>query len=156
MPYPRIPTRFLALCTGSLLAAHAHAYSVYVSSEKDNLITVIDGESLEKRGEAKVGQRPRGIALSLDNRLLYVCASDEDRIEVLNLETLKVTHTLPSGPDPELLDSCSRLLLSRHTQLKSFLASPSTVLFRFDVVRYFHVTRFQEVRQWMPPNGSSL
>ena len=32
-----------------------------------------------------------------------MCTSDEDHVEVLDLETLKVTHSLPSGPDPELM-----------------------------------------------------
>src|SRR3546814_6211203 len=46
---------------------------------------------------------PRGIALSEDNSLLYICVGDDDHIEVLDTETLEVVDTLPSGPDPELL-----------------------------------------------------
>ena len=74
-----------------------------MSSEKDNNITVIDGESLKVLHTLPVGERPRGIALSLDNSKLYICTSDADHIEELDLETLQVTHILPSGPDPELL-----------------------------------------------------
>ncbi len=79
------------------------AYTVYVSSEKDNTVTVVDGKTLDLLHTVEVGERPRGMALSKDNKLLFVCTSDADHIEVLDLETLKVTHTLPSGPDPELL-----------------------------------------------------
>ena len=42
------------------------------------------------------------------------------------------------------------LLTARHPYLRDFVQAPSTALFRVDVVRYLHVTRFQEVRQWIP------
>ena len=42
------------------------------------------------------------------------------------------------------------MLTARHPYLKSFVESPSTALFRVDAVRFLHVTRFQEVRQWIP------
>lgn len=43
-----------------------------------------------------------------------------------------------------------KMLKERHPYMKDFLESTSTALFRIDVVRYFHVTRFQEVSQWIP------
>jgi len=52
-------------------------------------------------------------------------------------------------PDAEF-EQCADLLTARHPYLKAFVQSPSTALFRVDVVRYLHVTRFQEVRQWIP------
>lgn len=79
------------------------AYSIYVSNEKDNTISVIDGESLEVVDTIDVGQRPRGIVLSNDGKLLYMCTSDDDHVEVLDVETREVLYTLPSGPDPELM-----------------------------------------------------
>jgi PQQ-dependent catabolism-associated beta-propeller protein len=81
----------------------AGAYTIYVSSEKDNEITVVDGGTFEVTARVPVGARPRGIVLGKDNKNLYICTSDADHIEVLDLGTLKVTRTLPSGPDPELL-----------------------------------------------------
>lgn len=92
----------------------SHAHTVYVSNEKDNTISVIDGESLEVIDTISVGQRPRGIVLSADNNFLYMCTSDDDHIEVLDLKAGKVTHTLPSGPDPELmaLDGKGRLYIA--------------------------------------------
>jgi hypothetical protein len=45
-------------------------------------------------------------------------------------------------------------LTQRHPQLRSFVRAPSSALFRIDVVRYLHVSRFQEVHQWIPkPSG---
>jgi hypothetical protein len=43
---------------------------------------------------------------------------------------------------------------ARHPNLREFLKSPSTAVFRVDVCRYFYVARFQEVTQWVPgPTG---
>ena len=94
------PVAALALSVASLATPLA-AYEVYVSNEKDNTISVIDGESLEVVDTIEVGERPRGIVL--DGDTLYICTSDDDHIEVLDLTTGRVTHTLPSGPDPELM-----------------------------------------------------
>ena len=45
--------------------------------------------------------RPRHTA-SPDGKHIYVCASDDDLVRVFDPETMQETHTLPSGPDPEL------------------------------------------------------
>ena len=46
------------------------------------------------------------------------------------------------------------LLVSRHAYLKSFVKAATCALFRIDVVRFLHVVRFQEVRQWIPSDRS--
>ena len=48
----------------SCVAGDALAYTVYVSNEKGNSITVIDSDTLEVRETIRVGQRPRGIMLT--------------------------------------------------------------------------------------------
>ena len=40
--------------------------------------------------------------MSKDGKLVLICASDDDRVEVREAETLKLKYYLPSGPDPEL------------------------------------------------------
>ena len=47
-------------------------------------------------------------------------------------------------------DEWARLLTARHPYLKSFVKAPSTALFRINAIRFLYVTRFQEVRQWIP------
>ncbi len=42
--------------------------------------------------------------LSPDYKQLFVCVGDDNRLDVIDTETLDVVRTLPSGPDPELLD----------------------------------------------------
>ncbi len=51
-----------------------------------------------------VGKRPRGIILTKDDKYLLICASDEDTVQMLDVESREIVGDLPSGPDPELLD----------------------------------------------------
>jgi PQQ-dependent catabolism-associated beta-propeller protein len=94
----------LTVAVGITWSVGAKAITVYVSNEKDNSISVIDGDTYEVLETVPVGQRPRGIILSKDNSKLFVCTSDDDHIEVLDLSTFEVVGTLPSGPDPETFD----------------------------------------------------
>jgi uncharacterized protein YhbP (UPF0306 family) len=55
----------------------------------------------------------------------------------------------PLEPGPDFVE-WARVLTARHPYLKVFVESPSTALFRVETVRFLHVTRFQEVRQWIP------
>ena len=87
----------------SLLApAAASAYTVFVTNEKDNTVSIIDSAKLEVVKTVKVGQRPRGVILSKDQRWLLVCASDDNSVQVYDARTLELVKTLPSGQDPEL------------------------------------------------------
>ena len=54
-----------AVATASLcMIGCAAADTIYVSNEKDNTITVVDGDTLAPVKTIPVGQRPRGILLS--------------------------------------------------------------------------------------------
>ena len=76
------------------------AHEVYVSSEKDNTISVIDTKSLSVVRTFPVGKRPRGIAFSKAFTHLYVCASDSNAVQVYDAHGAHL-HDLPSGEDPE-------------------------------------------------------
>ena len=93
-----------ALVIGAVaLNAHqAAAFTVYVSNEKDNSISIIDSDSLSVVDTIKVGQRPRGILLTKDGSQLLICASDDDTVQVMDVASKEIVKTLPSGPDPEL------------------------------------------------------
>src|SRR5689334_19826343 len=75
------------------------AFTVYVSNEKDNTVSIIDSNKLEVVKTIKVGQRPRGVTLSKDEKWLLVCASDDNSVQVYDTETMELVKTLPSGPD---------------------------------------------------------
>ena len=97
----RLAFASLLLAVGLISARPALAERLLVSNEKDNTITVVDGKSLAVIKTVPVGARPRGIILSKDGKSLYICTSDADHIEELDLASLTVSRTLPSGPDPE-------------------------------------------------------
>lgn len=88
-------------CGLAWTASSALAATAYVSNEKDDTISVIDLDSMETVDTLEVGQRPRGLALSHDNKLLYICASDSDTVQVMDLATRRIIKQLPSGADPE-------------------------------------------------------
>jgi YVTN family beta-propeller protein len=88
----------------SCLSGSAFAYTVYVSNEKGNSISVIDGATLEVNETVPVGQRPRGIMLTKDGKSLLICASDDDMVQILDLASGQIVGTLTSGPDPEQLN----------------------------------------------------
>ena len=78
------------------------ASKAYITNEKDNTLSVIDISKRKVVKTVDIGQRPRGITMTKDGKLVLICASDDDRVEVRDAETLKLKYHLPSGPDPEL------------------------------------------------------
>jgi uncharacterized protein YhbP (UPF0306 family) len=83
------------------------------------------------------------VALVVDNRSALPG-------QLMDVEAVTATgHAHEVAPGPEF-ERWSRLLIDRHPYLDPFVRSVSCGLFRIDIVRYFHVTRFQEVRQWVP------
>ena len=91
----------LSLLGLSLSAGSASAFLAYVSNEKGNSISVIDTDKMETVATIKTGQRPRGIEVSHDGKLVYVALGDDDIIQVFDAKTFNSAGDLPSGPDPE-------------------------------------------------------
>ena len=83
------------------------------------------------------------VALVVDNR----SALPGRLMDVEAVTATGLAHEVAAGPQ---FEQWSRLLTGRHPYLDTFVRSASCGLFRIDIVRYFHVTRFQEVRQWVP------
>jgi PQQ-dependent catabolism-associated beta-propeller protein len=92
----------LAICFGLAPAVEAGAYTAYVSNEKGNTISVIDTAAWKVVDTIKVGQRPRGIALTKDQKYVMVAVGDDDTIQMIDTTSHRIVDTLPSGPDPEL------------------------------------------------------
>ena len=78
-------------------ASFSFANLAYITNEKDNTVSVIDIDKKKVVRTVEVGQRPRGIIMSKDGKLVLICASDDDRVEVREAETLKLKYYLPSG-----------------------------------------------------------
>lgn len=84
------------------------------------------------------------VALLVDNRSSF----PDDMMKVSAVTVTGRASRVEPGLD---FERWADLLTARHPYLKAFVQAPSTALFRVSVVRYLHVTRFQEVRQWIPP-----
>src|SRR5262249_42889427 len=54
---------------------------IFVSSERDHSVMVLDGKTLARVAVVKTGNRARHLRLSADRKLLYVAASDSNRID---------------------------------------------------------------------------
>lgn len=84
-----------------LLSSPVFAEMVYVTLEKDNALAIVDPIKGQLVKTVPIGQRPRGIVLSKDQKQLYVATSDDNTIQIIDIATLKPVGTLPSGEDPE-------------------------------------------------------
>jgi hypothetical protein len=83
------------------------------------------------------------VSLVVDNRPRF-----ED--DMTRIEAVTVTGRALRLEQGATFERWAQRLLERHSYLDAFLAAPTTALFRIDVARFFHVERFQEVRQWIP------
>lgn len=82
------------------IARASDGYEVYVSNEKDATISVIDSDKLAVVRTFSVGKRPRGITFAKNFQEFFVCASDENAVQVFDVGG-RLLHNLPSGEDPE-------------------------------------------------------
>jgi nitroimidazol reductase NimA-like FMN-containing flavoprotein (pyridoxamine 5'-phosphate oxidase superfamily) len=87
------------------------------------------------------------VALVIDSR--STSPSDMMRIEAVTATGR--ARVIVAGAESD----CWRgLLTARHPHLAAFVRAQSSALVCVEVVRYFHVCRFQEVRQWVPGSAS--
>ena len=85
----------LVLMLSLVLSAEAGAYTAYVSNERSNTVSVIDTNKWEVVKTIKVGQRPRGIAHTKDQKYVLVAVGDDDTIQMIDTGTNQVVGTLP-------------------------------------------------------------
>src|SRR5215813_3372311 len=77
--WPRSALLGMLLLAG--LVQHAAAAMAYVSNEKSNTVSIIDTAKWEVVKTIKVGQRPRGIAFTRDQKFVLVAVGDDDTIQ---------------------------------------------------------------------------
>src|SRR5208282_6815151 len=105
----------LAFSFGLLFPAPAFAYTVYVTNEKGNSISVIDSDTQKVTQTVPAGRRPRGVTISPDGKLLYVCASDENSVEVFDTATMTMLNA-GFRPRPRAIRAQSRWRYALHRQ----------------------------------------
>lgn len=86
------------------------------------------------------------VALVVDSRAKF--PNDMTKVEAVTA----TGRAVQLDPGSEF-DRWAELLTTRHPRLKSFVADPSSALFRIDITRYLYVTRFQEVHPWIPESN---
>ena len=85
------------LMLSMMLSGEGSAATAYVSNERSNTVSVIDTNKWEVVKTIKVGQRPRGIAYTKDQKYVLVAVGDDDTIQMIDTGTNQVVGTLPSG-----------------------------------------------------------
>ncbi len=124
--------RSLRICLIALAACGSpqSPSRVIVSNENAGTVTILDPTAGTLVGTVEVGKRPRGMRVSADGKTLYVALSgspkagpgvDEstlppadrsaDGIGVVDLTTLALLRTIPSGQDPESFDLAGDVLV---------------------------------------------
>ena len=101
--FARLGTAVVAL----LMAVPLHARDtgqVFVSSEKDNALIVVDAAKAEVVGSMALCKRPRHMQLTPDRNQLLVACSDDGRIAVWDIAKKKVVDKLHAGNNPEMFD----------------------------------------------------
>jgi YVTN family beta-propeller protein len=97
----------LAFVAALLIAAGAQARDsgqVFVSSEKDNALAVVDAARGEVSAAIPICKRPRHLQLGPDRSKLFVACSDGNHIAVWDIAARKVVDKLDVGADPEMFD----------------------------------------------------
>jgi hypothetical protein len=88
-----------------------------------------------------------------DHVALVIDSRSRSSADMMQIEAITATGRAGQIPPGAEFEQAANLLVGRHPQLELFVRSPTTALFRVEILRYFHVTRFQEVRQWTPTRG---
>lgn len=134
-PFPVLCTQGGGQPYGSVVA--------YAASEDRKAVTFATSVSTRKYCLLRECEH---VALVVDSRAKF----PDDMMKVEAITATGRAVQLDPGPE---FDRWADLLTTRHPQLKSFVAAPSSALFRIDIIRYLHVTRFQEVHQWIPESN---
>lgn len=103
-------------------------YRLFVTNEKSNTVSVIDSRTGKLETTLEIGDRPRGIGLSPDQKTLYVALSEENAIGMVDVATLEFLGKLKAGEDPETFDvhPNGNLYLSNEDDAKATVVNPST------------------------------
>ena len=99
----------LALATPAVLAIAPATWAagtgyLFVSSEKDHAITVLDGESYEVVKQIRTAARPRHLAFNPDRSRLYAACGEGNAIDIIDVASLALVDRIGPIEDPEAFD----------------------------------------------------
>ena len=100
---------FLAGAAAAMLAATPAAQAagtgyLFVSSEKDHAITVLDGKTYEVVKQIRTAARPRHLAFNPDHTRLYAACGEGNAIDIIDVAALELVDRIGPIEDPEAFD----------------------------------------------------
>jgi uncharacterized protein YhbP (UPF0306 family) len=134
---------YAILCTQSQSQPYG---SLIAFAASDDLKTIVFATPVTTR-KYRLLTECEHVALVVDSRSIF--PSDMMRIEAVTATGR--ARAVGTGTE---FDCWAGLLIARHPHLAPFVRSQSSALVCVEVVRYLHVCRFQEVRQWVPGDAS--
>jgi PQQ-dependent catabolism-associated beta-propeller protein len=98
-----LQTAFLAAALMGLLSPAQAQGTAYVSSEKDDALTMIDLATLSVKGTLPTCKRGRHIQVTPERRILVAC-TDSNVADLIDPATGKSLRRIPLGDEPEAFD----------------------------------------------------
>ena len=74
--------------------------NIFISLEKGNQVVVLDKTYAEIK-RIDTSKRPRDMHFNADKTQLFVACGDDDTVDVIDVGTLEVVDSIPTGPSPE-------------------------------------------------------
>lgn len=106
-----VRTMLRVIGAGALLAVASTATSwaagtgyLFVSSEKDHAVSVLDGESYALVKQIRTAARPRHLQFTPDRSRIYVACGDGDAIDVIDVASLELVDRIGPIGDPEAFE----------------------------------------------------
>ena len=104
-----IRTSCQGLCFSILLAAAPAGWAagtgyLFVSSEKDHAISVLDGESYELVKQIHTAARPRHLAFNPERTRIYAACGEGNAIDIIDVASLELVDRIGPIDDPEAFD----------------------------------------------------
>ena len=133
---------FGVLATGS----NEEPYSSLISfANSENLKYIVFATPVETRKFDLIKQN-QGVSLLIDNR-----SNQPNSInEIIALTAIGSVKILDEVDD---IDKWSKILVDKHSYLNEFISAKSTAIVLIEISKYFYVSSFQEVIEWIPSNN---
>ena len=92
----------MLLALGLALPAFAKGTGlIFISLERGNQVVVLNPD-LSVKTRIDTSRRPRDMRFNEAHTMLYVACGDDDVIDVIDVATLEVVDSIPTGPSPEI------------------------------------------------------
>ena len=131
--------RYAVLCTQSESQPYGSLIAFAASEDLETLVLATPVSTRKYRFIVECDR----VAMLIDSR----SASPDNMMEI---EAVTATGLARVVREESGFNQWAGLLTTRHPHLSHFVHAESSALIRIEVIRYFHVSSFQEVRQWAP------